>query len=330
MARKWNSQALEADALHFSTDIWSSSVVIAGLGLVFVARQLHIPWLESADAVAAMGVAGIVVFVSLQLGKRTIQGLLDEVPPDLVEEICRVAKVPGVLEVGRVRVRRSGPEAFADVTLAVNRDLSLEQSHNVASTAESAVRELLPGADVVVHIEPMRAKDEEVPSTVRLLAARYGLGVHNIRFFEVQGSRSLEMHLEVDKKLRLEQAHQQATAFEKALHDAVPQVERIVTHIEPAGGPIPADDVAPDEEARVKAALDVLQREMAVEFHPHDVSVSRDDGQIAVSFHCRLDPNAPIADAHAITEEVEAGLRLRLPDLGRVMIHMEPAGERET
>lgn len=329
MAKKWDSQALEADALHFSTDIWSSSVVIAGLALVVVARGFNLSWLGNADAVAAMGVAGIVIYVSVQLGKRTIEGLLDAVPPDLRDEIFRVAKVAGVLEVLQVRVRRSGPESFADITLAVRRDLSLEQSHGVASAAEAAVREVLPGADVVVHVEPMRAKDEGIMATVRLLAARNGLGVHNIRFYDVMGNRSLEMHLEVGSNLRLEEAHSQASQFEKALHEALPYVDRIITHLEPAGGPVPARRATPAEEAEVLHVLADLEKEMASEFHPHDIEVSRDNGQLAVSFHCRLDPNEPITAAHAMTERVEEALRDRLPGLGRVMIHVEPATESE-
>ena len=72
VAKKYQSQALEADALHFSTDIWSSSVVIGGLLLVRGADWLGLAWLTKADALAAMGVAGIVVYISAQLGQRTI------------------------------------------------------------------------------------------------------------------------------------------------------------------------------------------------------------------------------------------------------------------
>ena len=124
VAKKYDSQALEADALHFSTDIWSSSVVIAGLTLVVISDWLGIPWLAKADAVAAMGVAGIVIWVSLQLGRRTVMALLDGVPASERDAVLRAVRVPGVIEVRQVRVRRSGPEAFADVRLTVSRDVS--------------------------------------------------------------------------------------------------------------------------------------------------------------------------------------------------------------
>jgi cation diffusion facilitator family transporter len=128
MAQKYNSQALEADALHFSTDIWSSAVVLLGLVGVLLSTLPGLRWLLKADALAALGVAGIVVWVSIQLGRKTIANLLDEVPPGLLDGIVQAVRLPGVLDVGRVRVRRSGPEAFADVTLTVGREALLERS----------------------------------------------------------------------------------------------------------------------------------------------------------------------------------------------------------
>src|SRR5512139_1336688 len=140
VAKKHDSQALEADALHFSTDIWSSSVVIGGLILVVISERLGIPWLAQADAVAAVVVAGIVVWVSLQLGKRTVTALLDGVPASLLDEVSdAVQDVPGVVELKRVRIRRSGPEAFADVWLTVNRSAAFEHTHDIAAHVEEAV-----------------------------------------------------------------------------------------------------------------------------------------------------------------------------------------------
>ncbi len=156
VAKKYDSQALEADALHFSTDIWSSAVVLVGLALVVVSERTGLVWLQRADAVAALGVALIVVWVSVRLGRRTIAELLDEIPHDKRDEVQRALRLPGVTEVVRVRLRRSGAASFADVTLRVARDTTLESGHAIADAAELAVQRLLPGADVMVHIEPAR------------------------------------------------------------------------------------------------------------------------------------------------------------------------------
>jgi cation diffusion facilitator family transporter len=161
-AKKHRSQALEADALHFSTDVWSSSVVIVGLALVWLAPRLGLPWLVKADAVAALGVAGIAALVSVRLGKKSVDDLLDAAPSGLIERIAHAAVIPGVVAVSQVRVRQSGPNTFADVVLHVERGLTIERAHEISDAAEEAVRRLVEGVDVVVHAEP-EAKAEPEP-----------------------------------------------------------------------------------------------------------------------------------------------------------------------
>jgi cation diffusion facilitator family transporter len=154
VARKHRSQALEADALHFSTDVWSSSVVLAGLVAVRAADLLGLPWLARADAVAALGVALIAVVVSVRLGRKAVDDLLDAAPTGLLERVAHAAVVEGVLEVAQARVRQSGPSTFADVTVHVARGATFEEAHAVAHAAEASIRSAVEGVDVVVHVEP--------------------------------------------------------------------------------------------------------------------------------------------------------------------------------
>jgi cation diffusion facilitator family transporter len=155
-ARKYNSQALEADALHFSTDIWSSAVVIFGLAGIAVAKLVPgLNWMEKADAIAAMVVAIIVVYVSVQLGWRTIEALLDAAPRDLTGRVVEIAgAVPGVVDAHSVRVRPSGAGWFIDLHLTMDGECSLNTAHATAETVEKAIQEAIPKADVTVHVEP--------------------------------------------------------------------------------------------------------------------------------------------------------------------------------
>jgi cation diffusion facilitator family transporter len=328
-AKKYDSQALEADAIHFSTDIWSSSVVIAGLTLVAIAGRLGIGWMAKADAVAAMGVAAIVMYISIQLGSRTIAGLLDAVPPLLRDDVAHAVHVPGVLDVKKVRVRRSGPEAFADVDLTVSRDTTFEEADAIAGAAEEAVRAVLPGADVMVHVVPVRASNEDVLATVRVLAARHGVGVHGIRVYDVMGNHSMDLHLEVNNKLSVQEAHAVASEFERALRQALPGIIRVTTHIEPAGETPGVRAAMPADATRVIEVLKALPEETGIDFSPHDVRVDRLAGQLMVSFHVRFDPGESINDAHLQTEQIEQALRSRLPELARITIHVEPVGTSE-
>ncbi len=156
-ARKHNSQALEADALHFSTDIWSSSVVILGLiGLILAKNVPALHFLNKADAIAALLVAGIVIYVSIELGMRTVQGLLDHAPKGLAEKIEKaVEAVPGIFDCHRVRVRTSGPSLFIDLHVYVEPNQSLENAHELTRKAAEAVLSVAPKSDVSIHAEPL-------------------------------------------------------------------------------------------------------------------------------------------------------------------------------
>lgn len=156
-AKKHKSQALEADALHFSTDIWSSSVVIFGLiGVVISENVPALKILHEADAVAALGVAIIVIYVSLQLGKRTVMALLDTAPKGLEEKIKKsVEKIPGVTDCHQIRIRQAGPDTFIDVHVLLNGGLSLIDAHALTEQIEKAIQKISPSADVTVHPEPI-------------------------------------------------------------------------------------------------------------------------------------------------------------------------------
>ncbi len=182
----------------------------------------------------------------------------------------------------------------------------------------------------MVHVEPVRAANEEVASTVRVIAARHGLGVHSIRDYDVMGSRSLDLHLEVGNDLSVQEAHAKADEFEQALRQVLPGMKRITTHIEPVEEAPNARSAMPSDERRVLAALKALPTETGIEFSPHDVKVDRQAGHLMVSFHVRFDPAEPITDAHVSTEQIEQALRSRVPELGRVTIHVEPVGANES
>ena len=156
VARKYHSQALEADALHFRTDIWSSSVVIVGLVAVKLADWFPgLQWMRAGDAVAALGVSMIVVWVSVQLGRRTVDALLDAAPPGLERRIAEaVEAVPGVRGCHNIRLRPSGPVLFVDLHVLADGRWSLEQAHELTETIEAAIHGVAPGADITVHEEP--------------------------------------------------------------------------------------------------------------------------------------------------------------------------------
>ncbi|MGD0091359.1 MAG: cation diffusion facilitator family transporter [Planctomycetota bacterium] len=327
-AKKHQSQALEADALHFSTDVWSSAVVLAGLACVWLSDRLGAPWLYAADALAALGVAGIVVWISVRLGRRTVDDLMDAVPPGLREDVARAAQVPGVLGVLDARVRRSGPDAFVDITLSVDRGMPFETAHGITVQAEEAVRKLLAGAHVVVHAEPAQPQDEGLEAQVRLISHRHGLEVHNLRITEWHDKPRLDLHVEVDRGLTVGEAHAKTEAFENDLRRAHPGLGRITTHQEPAHDTqIKVSGAALGKE-QIRAALLAASRECNMRCQPHDIQVADLNGELEVTCHCLIDPGVLITAAHDLTQKLEQGLRTKFPQVARVVIHIEPDRKR--
>jgi cation diffusion facilitator family transporter len=162
-AKAYNSQALEADAIHFSTDIWSSAVVILGLLLAVIGRAVSssipaLKILEKADSVAALGVAIIVIYISIELSIRTIQGLLDTAPKGMNDTIRSViGSVEGVQDVHGLRIRHSGPYLFIDVHIWVDGQMPLVDAHALTIVIESKVKEVAPDSDITIHVEPVGA-----------------------------------------------------------------------------------------------------------------------------------------------------------------------------
>jgi cation diffusion facilitator family transporter len=327
-ARQHRSQALEADALHFHTDIWSSSVVIGGLALVWLGRNIlpeYSKALAKADALAALGVAFIVIFVSYKLGKRTIAVLLDSAPDGLTQKISEAADgVEGVMSVGHVRVRRSGPRVFVDMTVEVDRNLSFERTHNIADAAEARIQQLSPGADVVIHTDPHEGERESVARRIRTVAERNQMAVHNISVHNDRGRLYVDLHMEVDDHLSLQQAHEMANHIERDLLADQPRIARINTHIESRGTGIGQDDDVTAQESRLVETIRKITDEIAGESSCHDVTVRRRGLKYQIALHCTFDEGLSIVQVHEVSSRIEERLKNTVPALESVLVHAEP------
>jgi cation diffusion facilitator family transporter len=331
VAKAHNSQALEADALHFSTDLWSSSVVIVGLAMLRVGEAFGIAWLQRADAISALIVAMIVVYISVQLGGRSIRVLLDAAPSELAQQIRQGLRgIPGVREIRKLRARQAGAQTFVDATIAVMDGISLEDGHRVANRVEDVVRRLAPGADVMVHVEALHAEPQDLGALVRATAAAHGIHVHGLRSLQNGKLLNLDLHVEVDASLTLQDAHAAVTAFEQDLRKASARSLEIVSHIEPVVRRLtPIQSTSVQEEKRVRQAVtEILARVCGPQSAHHIRLLPAGNGRRDLSLHCYVSGGMSVVSAHELSEEVERQIRDHLPDLDKIIVHVEPTEER--
>jgi cation diffusion facilitator family transporter len=327
VARRYPSEALEADALHFSTDVWSTLVVIVGISAAWLGEKFHLEWLIYTDAIAALGVAGVILWIGSRLGKRTVDALLDVAPPGVRERIAsEVGKLEGVLAAERVRVRRAGQRYFVDVTISVPRTQSFEQVHAASDAVEERIKEIIP-ADVMVHMEPRARSGENIFETIRAIAQRRGLAVHELSAHQVDGRLFIELHLEVDERASLQRAHRLASQLEDDIHRAADANAVVNIHIEPLGAHIAGAEEMTELSRAVQEFLGGLSAEYSELKDCHEVHVRSVEHKILVSCHCAMEGSLPITDVHDVTAALEDRVKERFPQISRVTIHPEPVEE---
>jgi cation diffusion facilitator family transporter len=310
-ARRYGSEALLSNALHFGSDLAGTLAVLAGLG----AAAAGYP---SGDSIAALFVAGLVLLAAGRLIRRNVDVLMDRAPAD-VEEAVRAA-IGGIeppVQLGRLRLRQASGRTFADAVIAVSPAAAVGQGHAAADRVESVLERTLPGIDVVVHVEPQA---EEAALRERAHAAALSVPrvreIHNLQLVSLDGVTELSLHLKLPGELPLEEAHELAEEVERAICRAVPEISTVQTHLEPlaeegAGVVVQA--------AEIEAAV-----ARAAGGPPRELRLLRTESGVVAFLTLGLDPGTTLAEAHARASEVEERLRRARPDIADVIVHTEP------
>ena len=335
IAKKYGSQALEADALHFKADMITSGIVVGGLVAVLF---LNIP---NADAYAAIVIAGMIVYTSLGLGRRTLDVLLDKTPKNVYAQVAKsVSSLEGVIKAHDIRVRQVGPEIFVDMRIEVPRTFTHSKAHEVATTVEERVRQVIPNADVMVHVDAIEGAGETIMDRVRLIAAETE-GIQNVHSTylsnmitsekeSLDSKESLHLYLDVQMNgsLDLKKAHDIIDKFEKDVKDKISEIGNITTHIETE-----SDENIPvgTEKLIDKSHADKIRN---LSLSIQGVTECRDIGSIIINneLHITLtvkimskeNDTVTVDDAHKIATNVQ-NLILRKIGASRVIVHTEPA-----
>ncbi len=318
-AKKYNSVALEADALHFSTDIWSSLTVIAGLGFVAIGYSIF-------DSIAAFAVALIVLFISFQLGRRTLDALTDRISPELTKKIeAAIRSVGGVVDVKQVRVRPSGARYFVDTTIAIRRTSPFELVHQIMDRVERSVREVEPKADITVHSEPIKTSDETAVEKIQMILLKHDLrSASNLEIHESSGKYFVDFTLQCQEGTSFEEAHAISDQLEDEIHAEISSVEKVTIHIEEYSPPEESvHDVTKIEKqlcANIRSAILKNKHIRACS----DLTLLQEGTEYRMSVHCTVSNSQSVGEVDNLLTQLEATLYKKFPQLHKVVIHAEP------
>ena len=313
-SRRYRSAALASNAVHFASDFAGTTAVLAGL--VLVRAGYH-----DADAVAALFVAALVLLAAARLMRQNVDVLMDRASAD-AQEAARDAIAGTGVQLRRLRMRQAAGRHFADVVIGVSPGAAVGQGHAAADAVERAVQQALPDADVVVHVEPVSGD-----TAIRERAHAAALDVprvreiHNVSVLDVPGGTEVSLHLKLPGDLSLEEAHRVATEVERAIIDAVPEVDSVQTHLEPlaeAGAGREAGDTDAQRESVTRIVRELTGAS------PRESRFLRTDEGLVAFLTLGLDPNVPLSEAHARASEIEERIRAERPEIADVIVHTEP------
>lgn len=321
-AKRERSEALRSGVLNVAMDIGTAAVALVSLLLVRAGA-------EQADAIGALLVATVVSVAAIRVGRRSVDVLMDRAPGAPFEAIERAASsAAGVEETRRVRVRTTGEQVFADVTVAAGRTATLERAHDIAEDVERQIERVAPGTDVVVHVEPV-SETTGLVERVQAAASRTP-GVHEVHNVIVlafdEGGRRLQatLHAKVRPGLSLAEAHELSDRVEAAVVDELGPLTRVDTHLEPLERTTFGRDVTEDSAELVAEVQRAALHEPEV-LDCHEVLVTSTSNGLAVVAHVRGRSDLALARIHEASERIENGLRANHPEIASVLIHFEPS-----
>ncbi|RFB78437.1 cation diffusion facilitator family transporter [Methylovirgula sp. 4M-Z18] len=319
IAHETGSVALAADALHFSSDLIGSCLVLIGL----IATRFGF---TQGDAVAAIGVALFIAVAGYRLGRSTIDTLVDAAPKGLAARVrAAVQAVPGVASIENVRLRPAGGQIFGEILINVPRTLTLERTQAIKAEIGRQILAELPNSDVTITANPQALDNETFLERVLLIAAHRRLPVHHVTVQDVDGRKCISLDLEIDGRMSQGNAHRIASELESMIRLELGANIEVETHIEPLETrELHGVDVDPAVTQEIATALAQNAKHGGVICEVHNVRARDTGAGLVVNYHCRVAPERSVNDVHAAVDALERATRGGFPHITRLVGHAEP------
>jgi len=323
VAKETKSQALEADSLHFASDVWSSVVVL--IGMLFTYFNLS----PLADPISAIVVSILIVVATFRLTKRAFDSLMDRVPPGLREKIFKEIKsMEGVEGIKNFRLRSSGSKIFIDMVILIARTKMFSRTHEIMDSVERRINELAPGADIVIHSEPTETENETINDKIRLIVNNEGFKCHDIFSHKIESDIYSELHVEIDDTNDLDLAHKKISLLEEKIKSEIPVITKLNIHLdEPSELMFDTVDVTSKSTDLIRHIENILKEKNYLKRY-YDIKIVSSNDKLRVSLSCEFKSGMTFEEVHDKVTIMESKIYLHIkgiyPNLANVIIHAEP------
>ena len=328
-AKQHGSQALEADALHFSSDVWSSSVVIVGLVCVGIGDYFKIPVLKYADPIAALGVALLVIKVSFKLGKETIDVLLDTAPKGMKEMIeNEISSITGVLQIREIRIRPSGALHYIYINVGIEPNQSHRSVHNTVHEIRKKISEKISKCDIVVSTFPVDAVgsiDSDISHILEKIITQFPncINVHNVHVYELDGRKKITAHIELKENLALKDSHELSQRIGNMVQNEIKDVDNVSLHFERAEQAVQTEDITEMHQDIVAGIRGVVNK-IGDNVVCHDIKLYKKGNNISTFLHCGVQGDYTVDKLELLSQRIKSKLKSNITNLENIHIRFEP------
>ncbi|MBI1279105.1 MAG: cation diffusion facilitator family transporter [Anaerolineaceae bacterium] len=319
-ARRLGSELLAADAAHTRSDVFVTISVLVSMALVVLFKWA---W---ADIVTTIVIVAFILRAAWEVLSKTGRVLVDTAPYSAEQLAAWVEALPSVEHVIRARSRGSLDAAQIDIDVQVAPEMTAAQTQAISDAIRDELATKVLGLrEVEVHFVPNTDRPADYALLARARADALGLTTHEVYVRDGEDGKVMEMHVEVPPGQTLGKAHEQVSQLEADIKARLPELEDVITHIEPAIAETAASDV--NQQIEIEAFRKQVIRLLNAHFPQadwHDIEAFPTVSGFMVAMHVTLPAQITVEAAHQIAESAEVLLRAHMPLIERVTIHTEP------
>ena len=318
VAIKYNSFALKAEFLNYLGDIFSSIIVLSGLLLAETGFQI-------ADPIASIIVSVIVLIFSLRLMVEVVKNLMDYIPAEITEKVLNVLKeFPEIKSVDELKIHEVGNIKFINLKICLEDMIYSPRVEGIKDSIKNKILESVPDAEIILETKYQLSKnDTEKYIKEIVLSQPYVKDIHDVFIYNVDSGIDISIHVELNKYLKLDEAEKLTKIIEEKIKEKIKNTRSVYIHIEDVRDSETWNDITKKSEQFISD----IKKEVSLYIDPetcHNFTVLEREGVRNIAFHCRLQKNLDIAQAHSIITRLENDIKRKFKNINEVVIHVEP------